>query len=345
VKILVYDDNPDYGGHQIMACHGVESLIEDPSLEITFMLNPANRKLTQRVSGMANLQILEAPCTTRQLQSLNPDLMLCIQGDTNQSINGISTARRAGIKCISYLALPHSLKQMGARLGRLRDLYHRHTLNLPDRYIVLSEGLAESLRARGVTQPITIVPNGIPTPKRTAASNPPTPNSVLGVFGRIEFKQKQQDFMVRTFLNHSEVFKNCHLHIAGTGPDAAKLHTMIAGHENISFQPWMDDVEKFYRSIDVLVIPSRFEGVPLVMLEALARGIPVLGSRCDGMKDLLPQNRTFDPENSESLSQTFSTLQSTWKKAMPQLQKRITEEMSLNVFKQNFHLAICSRDR
>jgi hypothetical protein len=42
MKILVYDDNLDYGGHQIMASHGIEALVADPTLEILFMFNPQN---------------------------------------------------------------------------------------------------------------------------------------------------------------------------------------------------------------------------------------------------------------------------------------------------------------
>ncbi|MCK4564331.1 MAG: hypothetical protein KAU94_06635, partial [Verrucomicrobia bacterium] len=96
VKILVYDDNPDFGGHQAMACHGIEALAADPLLEVVCMINPANRQLAER---LASLTVLKAPCTSQQLKSLDPDLVLCIQGDIAQSARGVATARKAGIEC------------------------------------------------------------------------------------------------------------------------------------------------------------------------------------------------------------------------------------------------------
>jgi glycosyltransferase involved in cell wall biosynthesis len=61
------------------------------------------------------------------------------------------------------------------------------------------------------------------------------------------------------------------------------------------FLPWREDMAAVYSAIDLLVLPSRFEGVPLVMLEALAFGIPVVASDRDGMADWLPAALRFAP--------------------------------------------------
>ena len=339
MKLIVYDDNPDFGGHQVMACRGIEALAADPTLDVVCMINPANRQLAEKLKG---LNVREAPCTSQQLKSLNPDLVLCIQGDIAQSTRGVAAARKAGIECVSYLALPHTLQQMGAKLGALRDRANQSLLNTPTRYIVISESMKALLIERGVTKPITIVPNGIPLPKPQASSPQPPPPSLLtlGLIGRIEFNQKQQDFMVRTFLAFPEVFAGCHLLMAGDGPDAGKLRQMVEGKENITLRPWQDDTEAFYSEIDFLMLPSRYEGVPLVMLEALARGIPVLGSNRDGMRDTLPGTWTFDPENGAALASTFSSIRNTWQDEIEAIQSRIATEASLETFKENFCRAI-----
>jgi glycosyltransferase involved in cell wall biosynthesis len=118
------------------------------------------------------------------------------------------------------------------------------------------------------------------------------------------------------------------------------LRHLIEGKENITLLPWQADTEAFYDSIDFLLIPSRFEGVPLVMLEALARGIPTLGSRRDGMRDLLPEAWLFDPGNGKDLATVFSKVRNSWPAVIGPVQKKVAEEMTLESFKRNFHRAV-----
>ncbi len=361
MKILVYDDNPDYGGHQVMAGHGIEALAADPGLEVVLMFNPRNKRLANRVSGIENLQTLEAPCSTRKFQglrnrmetggirilekifqNLKPDLVLCIQGEIEDSSKAVLAARRAGIECTSYIAIPHPMRLMGAKLGGLRDRINQYLFNQPDRYIAISESMKALLVERGVAKPITIVPNGIRTPESTG-TKPPAPRPTLGLIGRVEFNQKQQDFMVRTFCGFPEQFKDCRLLIAGDGPDRERLQKIVEGKAEITLLPWQDDTEAFYESIDFLMLPSRFEGVPLVMLEALARGIPVIGSRRDGMMDLLPENWTFPSENGEALAETFSKVRKNGWNEIGEIEKKLRSEMSLEAFGKNFRRTVAGR--
>lgn len=335
MKIIAYDDNPDFGGHQIMACHGIEALAKEPSTQIICMINPANQKLIDRLSEYT----IVAP--NHDLRTLAPDLVLCTQGDITQSKNGILAAKRADLECVSYLALPHPMAHMGSKLGAFRDLKTTHLINAPDRFITISESMKQLLIERGCTKPITVVPNGIPAP-RAPNRKPQTVNCTIGLIGRIEFKQKQQDFMVRTFLNQP-VFKECRLLIAGSGPNEEQLRKMINGHENITLLPWQKDIDAFFSKIDVLVIPSRYEGVPLVMLEALARGIPVIGSDRDGMQEVLPNEWTFATGNAEALADTFAYVQKNRQNGIPALRQRVLANHSLDTFKANFANAVFRR--
>lgn len=317
-----------------MACHGVEALAADPSIEVVCMLNPANRKLIERLKDHTILQ------PTRNVQSLEVDTVLCIQGDIRQSSNGIDAATQAGIECISYIAIPHRMADMGAKLGALRDISHQRLFNKPDRYITISESMKQLLIERGAKKPISVVPNGIQTPP--AARYNRSDIRTIGLLGRIEFNQKRQDFMVRTFLDHPEVFDGCRLLMAGNGPDEKKLQAMVHSQESINLLPWQKDPESFYEQIDLLLIPSRFEGMPLVMLEALARGIPVIGSARDGMQDILPKTWTFKPENADALAGAFSLVRNSWQNEIGTLQQKVLSEHSLDTFKNRFVQAVLS---
>ncbi len=334
MKILVYDDNPDFGGHQIMACRGIEALAAEPTTEVVGMINPANQKLAERLVG---IQTLDADA--ERIHTLNPDLVLCVQGDIAQSTAGVRAARAAGVECASYIAIPHRLADMGAKLGALRDLRNRRLFNQPDRFITISESMKALLIERGTKKPIAVVPNGIPAPPIPAIMERGA-TTTLAVVGRIEFKQKRQDFLVRAFQARPDRFKNCRLMFFGDGPDARPLDRMIADVENISRAPWSNDIEAIYGMIDFLIIPSRYEGVPLVMLEALARGVPVLGSARDGMKDVLPPEWTFAPENADALAAAFSNARDDGIGKIAELQMKVLAENSIEAFNANFVRAV-----
>lgn len=357
MKILAYDDNPDFGGHQAMASHGLEALAAEPSIDLVCMVNPANRRLAGRLAQTGIAPLLETPCTTRKLQglrnrlsqggirdlaarfaALKPDLVLCIQGDIEQSSQAILAANRAGIPCASYLALPHRLADMGATLGALRDRTNRSLFQKPDRFIAISERMRQLLVERGCTKPVAIVPNGIPLPQAPRARSG-EPRAVLGMLGRVEFKQKRQDFMVDCFCRFPKHFADCRLLIAGDGPDAKRLERLIAAcprRNDIEFMPWQADPEAFYGRIDLLLLPSRYEGVPLVMLEALARGIPVVGSDRDGMAELLPRAWTFAAGDGPALAETFARIRNCGQKETGPLQQQVAARYSLDAFRLNF---------
>jgi len=391
-KIVCYDDNPDYGGHQVMACLAVEGLAQSDAWNPVFFCSPKNQRLHARLAEIktasGNLEIRPTPFTTRKLQGLrnrfakasigalallleqeNPDLILCIQGEIEDGSLALCAAQRIPPPCISYIPVPHRMALMGAKLGAIRDALNTSLFRKPDGWITISESMKTLLEERGATAPIEVVPNGIdmtrfqPLEKKSArvALGLPENKTILGTIGRIEFNQKQQDFLVRVFSNH---WKNStmHLVITGDGPDCGRLEALIGElglQERVTLLPWQADSSLVYSALDLLIIPSRFEGVPLVMLEALACGVPVIGSARDGMKDLLPSDWTFETENGDALAAVVEKVcrslrslprdngaslaplgSKDWKTQMPALQTRTRTDYTVEKFKQNFEAAL-----
>ncbi len=78
-------------------------------------------------------------------------------------------------------------------------------------------------------------------------------------------------------------------------------------HTSISFQDRFE-LLKYYLCCDALVIPSFYEGMPNVMLEAGALGVPVLASEVDGMADVIEHKIDgflFPPGNEDLCRRTF----------------------------------------
>ena len=72
--------------------------------------------------------------------------------------------------------------------------------------------------------------------------------------------------------------------VAGA-PDAAALRAAFPAAD-IRLLEVLDDLRAFYASIDALVLPSEHEGTPLVLLEAMASGVPCVATRVGGIPDL-----------------------------------------------------------
>ena len=76
----------------------------------------------------------------------------------------------------------------------------------------------------------------------------------------------------------------------GDGPEESMLRGRAG--ENIRFVGAVADRAAIYQAIDVLVLPSRFEGLPMTVLEAMAAGVPVLASAVDGVREIATDNKT-----------------------------------------------------
>jgi glycosyltransferase involved in cell wall biosynthesis len=238
---------------------------------------------------------------------------------------------------------------MGARLGKLRDVFSSRLFTLPDSFVTITDEMARLLRLRGATAPIHIVYNGVDT-NRFQAGDPdlacskldlPIDKVRIGVIGRIEFRQKQQHLLVEAIAANSDLSESCHLVFAGDGPDVGALQELIARHSiSATVLPWSDPA-LLYQALDALVIPSRYEGLPLVMLEALSSGTTVLASDRDGMKDLLPAEWRFQPDCHQAISTVLSRFVKNGRpKPDPHLIERVRSSMSLPSFRQSFSSSI-----
>lgn len=81
----------------------------------------------------------------------------------------------------------------------------------------------------------------------------------------------------------------------------------------LAFSGWQDDMRSFYEGIDVFVLPSRqdTEGLPLVLAEAMAAGLPVVATRSGGAVEIVQNGETgflVDRQNSEQLAEAISAL-------------------------------------
>jgi len=123
----------------------------------------------------------------------------------------------------------------------------------------------------------------------------------VGVIGRIYFRHKNQDILPRVAERLEERGESVVFHILGDGPDSSRLRDSVARAKlggSFQFHGWLDKpaLHAFVvRYLDLVLIPSHYEGIPLVLLESVALGKPVLVSRLDCVSEYrVPERLLID---------------------------------------------------
>ncbi len=87
------------------------------------------------------------------------------------------------------------------------------------------------------------------------------------------------------------------LTLVGEGPERSRLESLarrhgIGDHVRFTGAVGQDEIRDLYRSADVFCLPSLSEGLPVVLMEAMALGVPVLSTRIMGIPELIEDGRS-----------------------------------------------------
>ena len=115
-------------------------------------------------------------------------------------------------------------------------------------------------------------------------SIPPSINGrQIAFVGRLEYEKNPT-----LFCQLALAFQEDEFHVYGDGSQRAQLERK--GPENLYFHGAVNDIDKRWALIDVLVIPSLQEGLPLAALEAMANNVPVIASAVGDLPELIEHN-------------------------------------------------------
>jgi glycosyltransferase involved in cell wall biosynthesis len=136
-----------------------------------------------------------------------------------------------------------------------------------------------------------------PTPEAKAAARRkfglPEGAKVVGGVGRLNYQKNFPLFLdVAARIRRKD--SNVAFVLAGDGPErrALEAQTRSLGlGDAVRFAGLVPDMTTLYPAIDLLLMPSRFEGLPLALLEAMAMEIPAVASAVDGIAEIIENGR------------------------------------------------------
>jgi glycosyltransferase involved in cell wall biosynthesis len=248
------------------------------------------------------------------LADRSPDLVQTFLHHAN--VLGMHAATSAGIKS----------RVAGVRVAQpkfARSLLERRALRRAHSVVCVSRQVAHFAHNKlGCSAEATVViPNGVDVD--SFASAEPASWSQLGwpedaqvclFLGRLD-RQKGIELLQRQIDRLAPPQSLRKLLLVGDGPLRHNVQAWCGrlGPDRVQRLPWQPDVAPWLRACRLLVLPSHYEGMPNVVLEAMAAAKPVVCSRVEGSEELLsrsPEAQSFAPGDEAQMVRLIERFQS-----------------------------------
>ncbi|RMH58521.1 MAG: glycosyltransferase family 1 protein [Candidatus Hydrogenedentota bacterium] len=174
-------------------------------------------------------------------------------------------------------------------------------------------------RERIPEEKIHVIPNGLPNsffenppPARSRDDLLPGTSPLIGTICGFR-REKSLPVLVQAFRRFLDVCPTAGLVLGGDGPEMPAIRSLVQDlrlEDHIRFLGFVEDVRSVLPSLDLFVLPSREEGFPGVLLEALGMGLPCVASRIGGNLEILTEEygEFFEPEDVADLTRAISAL-------------------------------------
>uniref|UniRef100_I2PYJ8 Glycosyltransferase n=1 Tax=Desulfovibrio sp. U5L TaxID=596152 RepID=I2PYJ8_9BACT len=309
-------------------------------------LGVAVRVVTAAFKGLPRREVVDGyevrrlPALRRHADHCSPLEMLSFMGSAMVALPAMAREFRPDV-CVAFFGIPCGPAAWVLKLLRgvpyivsLRggdvpgfqpyDLAGYHRLTGPlirflwrqaAHVVANSQGLAALARKSAGETPIAMIPNGVDTDRFAPADDPSREGPVRLVFvGRI-VRQKGLDVLLDALarLPETACFE---LAILGDGPlrrELAERARRLGLGDRVRFAGWVGraDLPEALREADAFVFPSRDEGMPNAVLEAMAAGLAVAATRIAGNEELVVDGRTgflVPPDDPAALAAALARL-------------------------------------
>ena len=233
---------------------------------------------------------------------------------------------------IPYIA---TVQRLESRRNPLKNFIYRQA----DFCIGVSWAVAENFRKIGVKN-IKVIPNGIDLKRFEGLERKRHDGFVVITVARLE-KVKGIEYLVKSISNLKSQISNLTCLIIGDGSERKNLEDLVKKlglQEKVKFLGPIpnEKIPEYLAQADCFCLPSLREGFGIAILEALAAGLPVIGTNVGGIKDIVDNGQTgilVEPQNSQAIAQAIQKIYSGQRFAKADLAKYDWQNIALKVLK------------
>lgn len=275
-----------------------------------------NRKFVclNRKPGGAKIKYIRQ--LERILQEFHPDIIHC---HSNASFRFCCLLKPFHPKT-QYILTIHSTR-LYSKFGKFDCLLHRLLLN---QVFVISKSVEQEVRERNPKlRKVVLVYNGVDCEKFQKRKNQKEKGKGqfkrIFCIARLNPAHKGQDILLQAIGLLSQKRQDFFCFFVGAPPveqpeisrQLKRMGEQLGINNRVFFLGDRGDVPRLLTQADLLILPSRYEGFGIVLIEAMAAGVPVLGSDIEGIREIVGNNQfgyLFQKENEEDLAEKINYL-------------------------------------
>lgn len=292
--ILMYTDSVGIGGAEISLGHLVATVSSDIQITIAGVSSIVVKAIASRRPQasqviLPNQKPLAFLNHLQTFSRLQPDIIHC----------NLCTPWACATALSAALFLPHvrivRVDQLPLRTTDAWALWRTRFLSLRvDAHVAVGKASAQRMEdfyALGRDSVISI-PNGVPDRPELLGSSLANPEAYLtvGSIGRLD-AMKAHDILIQAIAQ----VEGTQAVILGDGEQRLTLERLAANlgvSDRVQFLGWLDDPRSYLPKFDVVAMPSRSEGFPLAMVEAMLAARPVIATRVGSMPEAILNGET-----------------------------------------------------
>ncbi len=208
---------------------------------------------------------------------------------------GRLAAARAKVRAVVHTAHVYPFQWVSAGKRLLYRWVEKRCAGHTTRAVMLTRAQQEFITGEGILPPerTIVIPNGVSlgTPHSALKTDLGLPEDalVVGTVGRL-VPQKHPQLLIAALADVIKEDRRVHGLIIGRGPKEERVRSLIREHSlegRVHMAGHREDARELYQTMDIFALPSRYEGLPYALIEAMAAGLPVVTTDWLGAREVV----------------------------------------------------------